>query len=263
MANWFRLCENRHTDRHRQLRIAQGPLPPHLFPPLSLPPSCPLISTSPPLPPHTPLLQVEEASFIPPFCPLFLLGSLLSSFRPSWVLLLAVSVWTVAVGGWRIALSERARAGPTCSACSDMDSEYSISDHSPPSRTDLSRDCLCYCLSFHACTWLCHFVKLKDMFMYCTSAKRLQCRRTKSHRLNGLFKHTWAQYYRVPTQHTHAQKKKKALFQVRLCSRLLCFCSERSRRSRCASLCQCYRLDFPSRGCVSYLPYFASFVFFY
>lgn len=30
MANWFRLCENRHTDRHRQLRIAQGPLPPHL-----------------------------------------------------------------------------------------------------------------------------------------------------------------------------------------------------------------------------------------
>lgn len=57
------------------------------------------------------------------------------------------------------------------------------------------------------------------------------------------------------------KKKKKALFQVRLCSRLLCFCSERSRRSRCASLCQCYRLDFPSRGCVSYLPYFASFVF--
>lgn len=30
MANWFRLCENRHTDRNRQLRIAQGPLPPHL-----------------------------------------------------------------------------------------------------------------------------------------------------------------------------------------------------------------------------------------
>lgn len=61
---------------------------------------------------------------------------------------------------------------------------------------------------------------------------------------------------------THMLKKiKKALFQVRLCSRLLCFCSERSRRSRCASLCQCYRLDFPSRGCVSYLPYFASFVF--
>lgn len=27
---------------------------------------------------------MEEASFIPPFCPLFLPGSLLSSFRPSW-----------------------------------------------------------------------------------------------------------------------------------------------------------------------------------
>lgn len=181
MANWFRLCENRHTDRHRQLRIAQGPLPPHLFPPLSLPP----VHLSPPLlllPPHTPLLQVEEASFIPPFCPLFLPGSLLfllPSVRP-WVLLLAVSVWTVAVGGWRIALSERARAGPTCSACSDMDSEYSISNHSPPSRTDLSRDCLCYCLSFmhvHGCVIL---SKLKDMFMYCTSAKRLQCRCTKA-----------------------------------------------------------------------------------
>ncbi len=106
-------------------------------------------------------------------------GPSFSSFRPSWVLLLAVSVWTVAVGGWRIALSERARAGSTCSACSDTDSEYSFSDHSPPSRIDLSRDCLCYCLSFHACTWLCHFVRLKDMFMYCTSAKRLQCHCTK------------------------------------------------------------------------------------
>ena len=187
MANWFRLCENRHTDRHRQLRIAQGPLPPHLLPPLSLPPP---VRLSPPLllclhthpfskwkRPVSSLLSVLSSSPGPSFC----------SLRPSWVLLLVVSVRTVAVGGWRIALSERARAGPTCSACSDMDSEYSYL-WSQSTITDWSLKRLpLLLLVFHACTWLCHFVKLKDMFMYCTSAKRLQCHCTKSHWLNGLF----------------------------------------------------------------------------
>lgn len=171
--------EQTHSHRHRQLRIAQGPLPhpPSPFSPSSSSsppppsPSCPLVSSSssflPPLPPHTPLLRVEEASFIPPFCPLFLPGfPSFSSLRPSWVLLLLVPVWTVAVGGWRIALSRRARAGSTCSACSDTDSEYSISRSQPPnpllpppSRTvslSLKRLPLLLLVS-HACTWLCHY----------------------------------------------------------------------------------------------------------
>lgn len=67
------------------------------------------------------------------------------------------------------------------------------------------------------------------------------------------FKHTWAQYYRVPTQHTHARKKNPALFPVRLCSRLLCFCSERSRRSHCASLCQSSTCFSVQRVCVIFV----------
>lgn len=131
MANWFRLCENRHTDRNRQLRIAQGPLPPPSppsFPLLSLPP----VQLSPPL-----LLCLHTHPFSEWKRPVSSLLSVLSSspgpsFPPSvrpGVLLVVVSVWTVAVGGWRIALSERARAGPTCSACSDMDSEFAITVH--------------------------------------------------------------------------------------------------------------------------------------
>lgn len=125
MANWFRLCENRHKDRNRQLRIAQGPLPPHLsfllasFLSAYLHLSSFCLHTHPFYEwkrPVSSLLSVLSSSPGPSFPP---------SIRP-WVLLLVASVWTVAVGGWRIALSERARAGPTCSACSDMDSEYSL-----------------------------------------------------------------------------------------------------------------------------------------
>lgn len=144
------------------------PFLPLILPPVHLAPPLPL------LPPHTPLLQMEEASFIPPFCPLFLPGSLLSSCCPSWVLLLVASVWTVAAGGWRIALSERAWAGPTCSACSVTDSENSliavrhlgrISQETAFATARLS--CMYTVVSFLS--------KPKDMFMYCTSAKRLQC----------------------------------------------------------------------------------------
>lgn len=42
----------------------------------------------------------------------------------------------------------------------------------------------------------------------------------------------------------------KALFKVRLCNSLLCFCSERSHRSCCASSCQCKTWFFSSRGSV-------------
>lgn len=90
-----------------------------------------------------------------------LLPLLLSLLLPL-LLLVVVTVWTVAVGGWRIALSRRARAGPTCSACNITDCDNCVPGHSPPSRTDLSRDCLCYRLSFmhvHGCVIF--FVKLK------------------------------------------------------------------------------------------------------
>lgn len=204
MANWFRLCENRHKDRHRQLRIAQGPLPPHPSPLLSLPP----VRLCPPLPPHTPLLRVEEASFIPPFCPLFLLGCLLSYFRPSWVPLLpVVSMWTVAVGGWKIALSERARAGPTCSARSDTDSECSyLWSQSTITDWSLKRPPWLL-LVFHACTWFCHFVKLKDIFMY---LKRLECRCAEANGSAASLSTCGPGIIEFPPN-THMLKKKKKL----------------------------------------------------
>lgn len=54
----------------------------------------------PPLPPHTPLLHVEEASFIPPFCPLFLPGSLLFPSFPSVLGAAAAAGAGVDSSGW-------------------------------------------------------------------------------------------------------------------------------------------------------------------
>lgn len=74
------------------------------------------------------------------------------------------------------------------------------------------------------------------------------------------FKHTWAQYYRAPTQHTHAQKK-KSFVQSKAVQQITVYCVPRDPVGRAVLPCVSATLDFPSRGCVSYLPYFAYFCF--
>lgn len=155
MANWFRLCENRHTDRHRQLRIAQGPPPP---PPPSFPSSSPPppVHLSAPLPPL--LLRMEEANFIPPFCPLFLPGSLLFLLLSVLGAAAASGVGVDSSGWWVEDCVEREIPSGAYLLGMQRYGLWTLSLITVrTSRTVLSRDCLCYCSSFmhvHGCVIL-------------------------------------------------------------------------------------------------------------
>lgn len=177
MANWFRLCENRHTDRHRQLRIAQGPLPPHLFPPLSPLPvhlsSSSSASTHTPSPSGRGQFHPSFLSSLPPRVPPSLLPSILGAA--------AGGAGVDSSGWWVEDCVERESQSGAYLLGMQRYGLWIIYLWSQSTITDCSLKRLpLLLLVFHACTWLCHFVKLKDMFMYCTSAKRLICHCTKA-----------------------------------------------------------------------------------
>lgn len=153
-------------------------------------------------------------------------------------------------------MSRRARAGSSCLACIDTDSEYDLNlslsltlSLIAVHRRGPTRDCLCYCSSLHACTWLCHFIlsnlKKKKQLKKKTCSCTVQVPKDS---LTSLYsscrlewpseKHTWAKYNPAPTQthtqtrthtHSHMLKKQKTNYKlcskIRLCSRFLCSCS--------------------------------------